>query len=240
MKSGALDAIRAAGGEVFGLTSEPQSLATEASETWELGYPCVGDPHHEIRDACQDRGWLGVFANEDAGHLRRRPWASHPKGYFQPGVLAVSREGRVLYRWRCRPLRQNMSGAGQRPTPQHVWAAIQSRLSQGAPDAALDEQPEFARRDAPWPLFVALLLAHGWFLRPKAFPLARPGDAPSAKPQRMFRRMAVFAGAWVAAFALLPAVWVALGLAAWAAVALPGVVALHRQFQHIPNGEPER
>ena len=104
----------------------------------------------------------------------------------------------------------------------------------------MDEQPEFARRDAPWPLFVALLLAHGWFLRPKAFPLARPGDAPSAKPQRMFRRMAVFAGAWVAAFALLPTGWVALGLAAWAAVALPGVVALHRQFQHIPNGEPER
>ncbi len=51
--------------------------------------------------------------------------------------------------------------------------------------------------------------------------------------------MAVFAGAWVAAFALLPPGWVALGLAAWAAVALPGVVALHRRFQHIPHGEPD-
>ena len=51
--------------------------------------------------------------------------------------------------------------------------------------------------------------------------------------------MAVFAGAWVAAFALLPPGWVALGLAAWAAVALPGVVALHRRFPHIPYGEPD-
>lgn len=239
MKSGALDAIRAAGGEVFGLTSEPQSLATEASETWALGYPCIGDPHHEIRDACQDRGLLGVFANENAGHLGSRPWASHPKGYFQPGVLAINREGGVLYRWRCRPLRQNMSGAGQRPTPQYIWEEIQSRLSQSAPNAALDEVPEFARQDLSWPTFLAHLLAHGWFLRPKAFPLARPGDKPSAKFQRMKRRMAVFAGAWVAAFALLPTGWVVLGLAAWAVVALPGVVALHRQFQHIPQGEPE-
>ena len=50
VKSGAVDAIRAAGGEVFGMTSEPQSLATEASKTWEIGFPCIGDPHHEIRD----------------------------------------------------------------------------------------------------------------------------------------------------------------------------------------------
>ena len=131
MHSGVLDAVRAAGGEVFGMTSEPQSLATEASETWGIGYPCIGDPHHEIRGALQERGLLGVFANPDYGHLGSRPWASHPKGYFQPGVLAVEPglrtrllpgPRRVLYRWRCRPVRQNMSGAGQRPTSQYVWS----------------------------------------------------------------------------------------------------------------------
>ena len=136
MKSGVLDAVRAAGGEVFGMTSEPQSLATEAEEAWEIGFPCVGDPHHEIRDDLRDRGWLSLFANEDYGHLRMRPWASHPKGYFQPGVLAVGRGGRILYRWRCRPQYSNMSGAGQRPTPQYVWREIESRLGKDAPDAA--------------------------------------------------------------------------------------------------------
>ena len=239
MKSGVVDAIRAAGGEVFGMTSEPQSLATEASETWEIGFPCIGDPHHEIRDALQERGFLGVFANPDYGHLRRRPWASHPKGYFQPGVVALSRAGRVLYRWRCRPMHQNMSGAGQRPTPEYVWGEIESRLPAGIPDAELDESPEFARPDPSWPVFLTMMLAHGWFLRPKAFPLARPGDRPSADARRMKRRVAAFAAAWVVALAVLPTVWVALGLAAWVAIALPGVAALYRQFQHIPHAEPK-
>ena len=238
MHSGVLDAVRAAGGEVFGMTSEPQSLATEASETWGIGYPCIGDPHHEIRGALQERGLLGVFANPDYGHLGSRPWASHPKGYFQPGVLALTRQGRVLYRWRCRPVRQNMSGAGQRPTSQYVWAEIQSRLPEGTPDAELDESPEFAQPDLSWPYFLTMLLAHGWFLRPKAFPLARPGDKPSAHFPKMKRRVAVFAGAWVAAFALLPVGWVATGLAVWVAAALPGVAAIYRHFQHEPEGEP--
>ena len=48
-------------------------------------------------------------------------WVSHPKGYFQPGVLALSREGRVLYRWRCRPTRQNVGGASGRPTTRYAF-----------------------------------------------------------------------------------------------------------------------
>ena len=113
----------------------------------------------------------------------------------------------MLYRWRCRPMRQNMSGAGQRPTPQYVWGEIQSRLPAGIPDPELDESPEFARPDQSWSVFLTFLtmmLAHGWFLRPKAFPLARPGDRPSADARRMKRRVAAFAAAWVAALALLP------------------------------------
>lgn len=234
-KSGVLEAIRAAGGEVFALTSEPQSLATEAEKDWEIGYPAVGDPHHEIRDLCQERGLLEVFANPNYDHLKSRPWASHLKGYFQPGVLALSREGRVLYRWRCRPTHQNMSGAGQRPTPEYTWAQIQARLSEGSEHAELDESPEFARKDLSWPMFVTLLFAHGWFLRPKAFPLGRPDDAPSAHPGKMMPRIAAFVGAWVAAFALLPTTWVLVLLALWGAVAWVGVAELNRQFQNVPE-----
>ena len=240
MESGVVDAIRAAGGEVFGLTSEPQSLAIEAEQTWEIGFACVGDPHHEIRGACQARGFLNLYANKDYGHLRFRPWAAHPKGYFQPGVLALTNEGRVLYRWRLRPTRKNMSGAGQRPIPEYVWEQMQPRLAGGATDAKLDRSPEFAKRNRWWPYNIAIMLAHGWFLRPRAFPLARSGDKPSAKPTSMKWRIAVFVGAWIAAFKLLPTGWAALGLAAWGALALPGVVELHRQFQNVPkHREPD-
>ena len=75
-KAGVLDAIRQAGGAVFGVTSEPQTLASEAEREWETQFPIVGDPHHEIREETSERGWLDVFYNEDAdicasanGHL---------------------------------------------------------------------------------------------------------------------------------------------------------------------------
>ena len=241
VKSGVVKSVRAAGGEVFGLTSEPQSLATEAGNAWEVGYPCIGDPHHEIRRALRENGFLNIFANENAGHLWMRSWASHPRGYFQPAVVAVDRQRRVLYRWRCRPTRDNMSGAGQRPTPQYVWSQIRSRLGAqpGAVDAELDEVPEFRQQDASWPVFVGLMLAHGWFVRVRAFPLARPGDRPSVQPAKMKRRVAIFVGAWVVAFALLPTTWVATALVAWAAVAGLAVGEVTQQFQHIPKGEPE-
>ncbi|MEM7018813.1 MAG: hypothetical protein AAF512_15915, partial [Pseudomonadota bacterium] len=98
-----VEEIRAAGGEVYGITSEPHSLAAEAESAWEMSIPVVGDPHHEIREDLSKRGWLDVFFNTDYGHLRERNWASHPKGYYQPAVIAIHKSGRVLYRWRCVP-----------------------------------------------------------------------------------------------------------------------------------------
>ena len=84
MKSGVLDAVRAAGGELFGMTSEPQSLASEAEEAWEIGFPCVGDPHHEIRDQLQERGLVEPYRGAAAalhGRERKAQIVSHA---FQP------------------------------------------------------------------------------------------------------------------------------------------------------------
>ena len=55
---------------MFGITSEPHSLAQEAEAAWGLSFPIVGDPHHEIRKHLKSRGWLDVFFNADDGHLR--------------------------------------------------------------------------------------------------------------------------------------------------------------------------
>ena len=46
-------------------------------------------------------------------------------------------------------------------------------------------------------------------------------------------KLALFFAGWIAAFALLPAGWVALALLAYAAIAAPGIVEVHRAFQSV-------
>ena len=112
-ESGVVEKIRETGGGVIGIMSEPQSLANEAELDWELPFACVGDPHHEILSECRERGWLSLFVNQRVDRQSEgKPWSPHPKGHFQPGVLAVSSQGRVLYRWRGRTTRQNLGGGG--------------------------------------------------------------------------------------------------------------------------------
>ena len=142
MKAGVPEKIKAAGGGIFAITSEPQTLAREAEQTWELDFPAVGDPHHEIADACRERGWLQLFVNPKARLLADATgFAAHPKGYFQPGLLAITRTGRVLYRWRGRPTRKNAGGATSRPLAEDVWRQIEAAIARGdsAGDAAPDE-----------------------------------------------------------------------------------------------------
>ena len=242
-KAGVVDAIRQAGGEVFAITSEPQTLAGNAQESWQTGLEHVGDPHHEIAGACAEQGWLSLFRNKwDGDILQSGPtWLSHPKGYFQPGVLALSREGRVLYRWRCRPNRKNIGGAIARPTPSHVWSRVQAALHEppDAPDVAPDADPVLDSPPVPWPLFLALLLANGWFLRPVPFD-QRPGkDTVPQRQRSAMRRIPLFVAAWIAAALVLPMWVVALAFAGWVAKVAPGIRRVNARFQNVgPDEEP--
>ena len=229
-----VDKIREAGGEVFGITSEPQALAVEAEEAWNLNFPIIGDPHHEIRKICAERDWLDLFYNENAGHLRNRKWTSHPKGYYQPGVLAVHRTGRVLYRWRCVPKYSNMAGAGSRPEAVYTLEEIRNNLEK-AEDAPMDKNPKLPYEPQSWPRFLLGMTAHGWFLRPKVFPLMREGDTPSADPEKMMRRVWGFLAMWGVLLALLPTSWVGIAAAVWVAILTPGIIEIHRQFQNEPE-----
>jgi hypothetical protein len=233
-KSGVLDEIRKAGGEVFAITSEPQSLATEAQDDWEFGFPCIGDPHHEIREVLSEQGWIDVFYNEDYGHLRHRAWASHPKGYYQPAVIALTRDEQVLYRWRCVPKFSNMAGAGGRPEARYTWDKMQAGRT-GSADAPPDRDPLLGSKEISWPYFLLIMLAHGWFLRPKVFPLGREEDSRSAKANKMMGRVFGFAAVWAAAFVLLPATWSIAAAAAWLIAMTPGVIEIHRQVQNEPD-----
>jgi hypothetical protein len=176
-----------------------------------MSVPVVGDPHHEVREDLKARGWLEVFYNEDAGHLRERDWANHPNGYFQPAVIAIHNSGQVLYRWRCVPKFSNMSGAGGRPEARYTWDQLQDALSSSAgsseqepsrQDAELDQEPVMGAGDLSWFKFLVILTAHGWFLRPRqglsiasrreqSLGDAIPGNASGLS---VFRRLGIGAG----------------------------------------------
>ena len=55
----------------------------------------------------------------------------HPKGFFQPGVLALTQSSRILYRWRSVPSEKNLNGTVARPTPTHVWCGVEASLIAG-------------------------------------------------------------------------------------------------------------
>jgi hypothetical protein len=238
-KEGVVTAIRNAGGEIFGITSEPQTLATEARESWDLDFPLIGDPHHEIADQCRERGWLDLYVNAHGDQrkmmARDIDTPMHPKGHFQPGVLALTPAPRILYRWRGVPTRRNNGGATERPTPDHVWRCVEQALAvSDARDADIDTPAKVDMKGLPWPLFVLLLLANGNFWRPQGFALRRRGpDDVEARAKRAAAKLALFVAGWIAAFALLPAGWVALALLAYAVIAAPGIVELHRAFQSV-------
>ena len=212
---------------------EPQTLAGRAATDWHLDFETVGDPHHEISGACRERGWIDLFINERVEFLEASTrdvvdWVpAHPKGYYQPGVLALNRD-RVLYRWRGVPTHRNMGGATERPTAEHVWTKIADALESGpaAEDAPLDTEPALDSVGIPWPIFASLLIANGWFVSARGFKSGRHVALAGV-------RLVAFAGAWIAAFAWLPVVPVALALAGWGAYITPKVRWVGQEFQNV-------
>ena len=199
-----------------------------------MSIPVVGDPHHEIREDLKARGWLEVFFNPDAGHLRHRSWASHPNGYFQPATIAIDNSKRILYRWRCVPKYSNMSGAGARPDAEYVWQHVKEGLASKT-DAPLDKNPQLGAETLSWFRFLVILTGHGWFFRPRAFPLLRDGGKDSVSPTTAIRRWYVVLALWLVALVTLPVIWVALGTMVWILAMIPGLIEIHKQFQDEPD-----
>ena len=222
VETGVVDKIRAAGGEVFAITSEPQHLADQANAHWELNFDNIGDPHQEIPRVCDERGWLTLYASRgDTTFLQRgADWTvEHPKGFFQPGVLVLDSKQRILYRWRSVPSDKNLNGTVARPTPEHVWRRVEETLGPGSPisDAALDENPEIDAPPPPRWLFIAALVANAWFLGVKSFVYSPGAESTPKRFAKAFRRWLFFIALWIVAFVLLPTIWVAIAAVGWAA-----------------------
>jgi hypothetical protein len=243
-EDGVVDAIREAGGEFYAVTSEPHSLALNAQKQWESDFDHIGDPHHEILADCKERDWLSLYIWQRSDGLKgpENEWVSHPNGCFQPGVLVFTREGRVLYRWRSRPSSENTGGATGRPTPTHVWNSVKTELGKpsDASDSALDNAPELDSKGAPQLLFLAMLLANGWFLKPDFF-IHKTGNESQDDMMRRMRtarlRLVIFIVGWIAAFALLP-IWIpTLALVGWMAIVAPKINALLKMSENTAPDE---
>ncbi|MEM7284416.1 MAG: hypothetical protein AAF438_22680 [Pseudomonadota bacterium] len=220
VKEGIVDAVRAAGGEVYAVTSEPQHLANQAHTDWALNFENVGDPHQEISRTCSERGWLELYVNNDNLEFLQTgaEWKiEHPKGYFQPGVLVLTRDQQVLYRWRSIPSAANLQGTLARPTPTHVWSAVEKALAneEMTGDAALDDDPVIDQAPPPPIFFFATLIANGWFLGVKSLVYSPGLDVGPARMPAILSRWLVFLLFWAAAFFLLPVWMVGLSLTAW-------------------------
>lgn len=233
-KAGVVDAVQAAGGEVYAVTSEPQALAARARQDWDLPFECIGDPHHEIADAARERGWLDLRIQEAGEFLARdTAWdVTHPKGHFQPGVLVLNSDGHLLYRWRSVPSRKNAGGAAGRPTATYVWGEVRHALArQSGEDAALDEAPMLDSRPVIFPLFAALLMANGWFMRPRPFTYQGDGKNPMQRIPMVMLRLLLFVSLWAGAFAFLPTIWVSVALLLYLPIAARGVRRVYASFQ---------
>ena len=103
-------------------------------------------------------------------------------------------------------------------------------------DAPYDEAPQLDARTAPWPLFVMVLIANGWFWEPRVFNL-QPGNPDSNNVLRRQRialaRLVIFCLLWIAAFVWLPTWLAAALLVAWGLKIWPGVRRIHKHFQHV-------
>jgi hypothetical protein len=218
--AGIIEKVRDAGGELFAITSEPQYLASQANEHWELNFENIGDPHQEISRTCSERGWLTLYANRGSLDFLQggTDWeVEHPKGYFQPGVIALTNEGRILYRWRSIPSVNNLNGTVARPSAGYVWSSIQQSISgeTTSEDAPLDEDPEIDQGPPPRPLFFGALIANGWFLKLKSFAYS-PGVEPvPIRFKKALSRWWLFGASWIIAFALVPVLPVSLALLCW-------------------------
>ena len=87
----------------------------------------------------------------------------------------------------------------------------------------------------PWPLFVSLLIANGWFLRPQAFAQKKDGPTVRQRIRNAMVRLGIFAALWITAFATLPTLLVGAVLIGWIAWIIPKIRWLNLEFQNVSD-----
>ena len=142
---------------------------------------------------------------------------------------------RVLYRWRSVPTKKNIGGAVERPTARYVYdKVVKARgSSDKTEDASLDNQPELDSEGRPWLVFISLLMANGWFIKPKPFLLTNSSTPIAQRAKNARLRIPIFVAAWLLAAMMLPGTWVGLAAVAYGLWITPHIRLINQQFQNI-------
>ena len=119
-----------------------------------------------------------------------------------------------------------------RPTAAHVWSGVKTALAApaGSGDAAVDDNPQYDSAEVPWPLFVMMLLANGWFVKPAFFLLASDAIPVGVRMRRAMKRLAGFGVAWILAFTFLPFWLSALAAVSWCAWVTPFILGINARI----------
>jgi len=118
-----LSDLRAAGGELIGITAQSESGAEKAHEDWGLTFPVYSDPSNSLAD----RFGVAITPKENTP-LAKSP-DEYPNGMAQPGLVILNQAGETLVHWAINPGKANHNGATDRPLPSVIWAALQSALN---------------------------------------------------------------------------------------------------------------
>jgi len=181
--------VRAAGGEIVGLTAAPQSQADTAAREWRIQFPLVSDPYCELVTAMNRNGWItSVVVMDDSvtssdSFFVKNTGSQYSTGMLQPGVVALQGpvdvytekckggagiDSSVLLSWGSVPSLDNINGAGGRLPPKEAWRAVQASLA-GDYSLANPDSKKLAKVSVhPYVLFF-LLMANGNFIEPKTF-----------------------------------------------------------------------
>jgi thiol-disulfide isomerase/thioredoxin len=115
--------VRAAGGELFAITSHGPDAAAAAHEQWGLTYEAHSEPTNSLAQR------FGVSITPKAATPLAGDPAEYPAGMAQPAVIALDGAGNVLFRWAIIPSEMNIGGASDRPLPADIWRVIAAKLA---------------------------------------------------------------------------------------------------------------
>lgn len=119
--------LRAAGGELIGVTAQSEVGSEAARKDWDLNFPVISDPSNAIAN----RFSIAITPKEQTA-LAKSP-DEYPNGMSQAGVVILDQSGKTLVHWAINPSKMNSNGAIDRPLPPDLWAALQSALKGDGP-----------------------------------------------------------------------------------------------------------
>ncbi|MEM1418638.1 MAG: redoxin domain-containing protein, partial [Myxococcota bacterium] len=115
--------VRAAGGELIGVTSQSaEGVATLAADQ-RLDFRIVSEPANALAKA--HRVALTPKAETPLAEVP----GEYVNGMAQPAVVAFDRDGRELFHWAIDPNTMNLGGASDRPLPADIWPVLEAALS---------------------------------------------------------------------------------------------------------------